>query len=156
MRTRHMTRFGTAAMLLGAIAFSAGCSGDDGGPSTSPLTIAPTEDENGDSQVGIVGDALELPLRVIVTRDEEPVEDVEVQWITTTGGSFNPGTSLTGPDGIATTIWTLGPGAGDQTASARVVGAEGSPVSFSALAIDPPPGGGGGGGPEPLRRRVVR
>jgi hypothetical protein len=154
MPTPHMTRFRTAALLLAAMAFSAGCSGDDGGPNTSPLTIAPTEDENGDSQVGNVGDELDLPLRVLVTRDEEPVEDVEVQWITTSGGSFDPGTSLTGPDGIATTTWTLGSGSGDQTASAQLVGAEGSPVNFTALAINPPPGG-GGGEPEPLRRRAA-
>jgi len=91
------------------------------------------------------------------TRHGQPAEDVEVQWVTTSGGAFTPGTSLTGADGIATTTWTRGPGVGNQSANARLLGAEGSPVIFSALAIDPPSGGGGGGGGlEPLRRPLIR
>jgi hypothetical protein len=102
MPTRHLARVGTAALLLGAVAFSTGCSGDDGGPSTSPLVMAPAEDENGDNQFGNVGERLDVPLRVIVTRDGQPAEAVEVQWVTTLGGAFAPGTSLTGADGSAT------------------------------------------------------
>jgi len=136
-----MARIGTAALLLGAVACSTGCSGDDGGASNSPLVIAPAEDENGDNQFGNVGEQLGLPLRVIVT---------------TSGGAFAPGTSLTGAAGIATTTWTLGAGLGSQSASARVLGAEGSPVTFSARALAPPPIGGGGGGPQPLRRPLIR
>jgi hypothetical protein len=151
----HLIRIATAASLLGAIAFSVGCGDDDGGPSASLLVIEQTLEETGDDQVGNVEQPLDDPLRVIVTRDGQPVEDEEVQWLTTAGGSFTPGTSLTGPDGIATTSWTLGPDAGDQTANARLVGAEGSPVTFSALALNPPPPGGGGGGPELLRRPLV-
>ena len=155
----HMTQIGTAALLLGAAVLSSGCSSDDGGPSLSTLTIAPTENDNGDSQAGTVGDPLDVPLRVIVTRDDQPVPDVDVQWLTTSGGSFEPATSVTGSDGIASTAWTLGATSGSQTATARVPGAEGSPVTFPALATDPPGGGGGGGGgggPQPARRAIIR
>jgi hypothetical protein len=148
-----MTRIGTAALVLAAVGFSAGCSGDDGGPSGSPLVVAQTEEENGDTQIGTVSEPLSDVLRVVVTRDGQPVADVEVQWLTSSGGSFAPGTSLTG---IATSTWILGPEAGDQEASARVVGAEGSPVLFSAVGVDPPPGGGGGGPIQPIRRPVNR
>ena len=153
MTTWHLARIATAASLLGAVAFSTGCGDDAGGLISSPLAIAQTLEESGDDQVANVGEPLDEPLRVIVTRDDQPVEDEEVQWLTTSGGSFTPGTSVTGADGIATTTWTLGPNPGEQAANARLIGAEGSPVSFSALAIDPPPpgGGGGGGGPVPSR-----
>jgi len=77
MPTSHVARIGTAAPLLGAVAFSTGCNDDGGGPSLSPLA---------------------------------------------------------------------------KTASARLVGAEGPPVTFSALAVDPAPVGGGGGGPQQLPR----
>jgi hypothetical protein len=155
MPTRQMARIGRVALLLGGVAISAACSDDSGGPS-SPLVVAQTEENSGDIQFGVVSEPLDEVLRVIVTRDGQPVEDVEVQWLTTSGGSFTPGTSLTGPDGIATTSWILGPTEGEQSASARVVGAEGSPVIFTAQAADPPPGGGGGGPIEPIRRPIIR
>lgn len=155
MPTSHLAQLRTTAMLLAAAAFSTGCSGDDGGPSSSPLAIAETEEASGNSQGDNVGETLGQVLRVIVTRDSQPVEGVEVQWLTTSGGSFSPGTSLTDTDGIATTTWTLGPGVGEQSASARLVGAEGSPVMFRAFAFDQPAGG-GGGGPLQLRRPRVR
>ena len=119
------------------------------------MAVAQTEDASGDGQVGFVGETLDDALRVIVTRDGQPVEDVEVQWLTT-GGTVSPGSSLTDATGIATSTWTLGPTPGDQTASARVVGAEGSPVDFTASAVMTPPPGGGGGDPEPLRIPIIR
>jgi hypothetical protein len=152
-----MARIGAVALLLGAVGTLAGCS-NDSGPTPSPLVIAQTEEGSGDAQIGPIGEPLDEALRVFVTRDDQPVEDVEVQWLTTTGGSFTQGTTTTDVNGIATAIWILGPEAGDQSASARVVGAEGSPVLFSAVAFDPGPGGGGGGGggPEPLRIPLIR
>jgi plastocyanin len=45
---------------------------------------------------------------------------------------------VTGADGVASTMWTLGTIAGAQTASATLNGASGSPVSFSATAIAGP------------------
>jgi hypothetical protein len=151
-----MARIGAVALLLGAVGTAAGCS-DDSGPTLSPLVVAQTEEQSGDAQIGPIGQPLDDALRVIVTRDDQPVEDVEVQWLTTTGGSFVQGTTMTDADGVATATWILGPEPGDQAASARVVGAEGSPVPFSAVAFDPGPGGGGGGGPvEPLRLPIIR
>jgi hypothetical protein len=152
-----MARIGVVALLLGAVGTVAGCS-DDSGSTPSPLAVAQTEEQSGDAQIGPIGQPLDDALRVVVTRDGQPVEDVEVQWLTTTGGSFTQGTTTTDANGVATATWILGPEPGDQAASARVVGAEGSPVLFSATAFDPgPPGGGGGGGePLPLRIRIIR
>jgi Bacterial Ig-like domain (group 1) len=153
MPTRCKARIGTMALLIGVVGAGAGCS-NDSGPTPTPMAVAQTEDESGDGQTAFVGEALD-PLRVIVTRDGQPVEDVEVQWVTT-GGTVNPGASQTDASGVATTTWTLGPTPGDQSASARVVGAEGSPVEFSANALMTPPPGGGGGDPEPLRLPILR
>lgn len=154
MPTRCMARIGTLALLFGVAGAAAGCS-DDSGTNPTPMALAQTEDASGDGQVGFVGQTLDDALRVIVTRDGQPVEDVEVQWLTT-GGTVSPGSSLTDATGIATSTWTLGPTPGDQTASARVVGAEGSPVDFTASAVMAPPPGGGGGDPEPLRIPIIR
>jgi hypothetical protein len=150
-----MARIGTIALLLGVAGAVAGCS-DDSGSTPIPMAVAQTEDESGDGQDGFVGATLDDALRVIVTRDGQPVEDVEVQWTSATGGTFRPDTSLTDANGIATTAWTLGPTPGDQSASARVVGAEGSPVIFSANAAMTPKPGDGGGEPEPLRIPIIR
>lgn len=152
MPKQFRKRLTAAALALGSF-MVAGCSGD-GGLSATPLAIAVTEEENGSGQTGRVGQQLDAELRVTVTRDGGPEADVEVQWITTNGGSFSPGTSVTDESGIATTLWTLGPDEGSQSANARLVGATGSPVSFNANALgvpDPPPGGG-----PPLARRRGR
>jgi hypothetical protein len=156
MPMRRMARIGTVALLLGWSAASVGCS-DDSGPSGTPLVVAQTEDESGDGQVGRINEPLNDLLRVIVTREGQPVQNVEVQWVSNTGGTFAPGTTLTNSAGVAASSWILGPESGEQAASARVVGAEGSPVEFSASAVlPPPPGGGGGGEPQPIRLPVVR
>ena len=152
MPTRCMARIGTLALLFGAAGAATGCGGDSTTP--TPMAVAQTDDENGDGQTGFVGDALD-PIRVIVTRDGQPVADVEVQWLTT-GGTVNPGASQTDAAGVATTTWTLGPTPGTQSASARVVGADGSPVEFTANALMTPPPGGGGGEPEPVRLPILR
>jgi len=155
MPKQFRNRLTAAALVLGSF-IVAGCSGDDGGLNATPLTIAVTEEENGSGQVGQVGQQLDDELRVAVTRDGEPAADVEVQWVTSDGGSFSPGTSVTDAAGIATTLWTLGSEEGGQTANARLVGATGSPVPFSANALGVPTQPPGGPGGPPLSRRPVR
>jgi plastocyanin len=130
----------SAAVL---IAVAAGCGGDSGPPPPEdPLVIQKTPTASGDGQTGTVGGALPDELRVVITRASEPQTGVVVDWATANGGSLAPATSSTDADGIATSIWTLGPDAGPQTATATAVdGADGSPVSFTATAEDeaPPP-----------------
>ena len=137
----------SGALLTGAtlIATAVGCGGGNGGndppPDDDPLVVAATTASSGNGQTGPVGEALPSELRVVITRSDEPEEGVAVTWATPDGGSLAPAASNSGADGIATTIWTLGPDAGSQTATATVADADGSPVSFTATAEDdtPPP-----------------
>ena len=102
-------------------------------PATATIALAPTG--SGDGQTGAPGQALPNQLRVLVTVDGEPQENVTVTW-STTDGSVAPASMSTDAEGISATTWTLGPTAGAQTAQAALVGATGSPVTFSATAAD--------------------
>ena len=99
------------------------------------ITIAKAPTSSGDRQTGAPGHALPNQLRVLVTIDGEPQENVTVTW-STTGGSVAPTSVATDAEGISATTWTLGPTAGAQTAQATLEGATGSPVSFSATAAE--------------------
>lgn len=126
---------GTSLAVLGA-----GCSSDNQGPGQSPLVIEkPTK--SGDQQIGPVGTALDNSLRVLITRDGGPVEGVDVAWSAGQGGSLTE-EAPSDQAGIASVVWTLGPGEGSQSATAAVDGAEGSPLTFTATATaapEPPP-----------------
>lgn len=49
---------------------------------------------------------LDHRLRVMITRDAVPVENVAVRW-STTEGSLSPATTTTDAGGVATAAWTL-------------------------------------------------
>jgi plastocyanin len=116
----------------GVIAACGGGGGGGGGPS---LTIAKAGAPNGDAQSAVVTSVLPDPLRVLVQEDGSPKAEVSVTWSTAaTGASVSPTSSLTDAAGVATTQWTLGQGAGTQTAQAALSGASGSPVGFTATA----------------------
>ena len=115
------------------------CSEDDQGPGQSPLDIEKPATKSGDRQNGPVSTPLGNPLRVLITRDGEPVEDVDVEWAAGQGGSLSDEQS-SDAEGIATVVWTLGPNVGEQTATATVQGADGSPLTYTATATT-------GGGP---------
>jgi hypothetical protein len=100
---------------------------------TITIVMAPTG--SGDGQTGPPGQALPEQLRVLVTVDGEPQENVTVTW-STTGGSVAPTSVATDAEGISATTWTLGPATGAQIAEATLEGATGSPVSFSATAAE--------------------
>jgi plastocyanin len=121
--------------------------GDAEGPGQSALVIEKPASESGDQQTGPVGTALGSPLRVLITRDGEPVRDVDVEWSVGQGGSLG-GEQQSGADGIASVVWTLGPEVGEHAATASVTGAEGSPLTYTATATT-------GGGP-PGRTVQVR
>ncbi len=90
----------------------------------------------GDNQIGVAGQALATSLSVIV-RDasNNPASGVTITWTAATGGgSVNPTSSATGTDGIASTVRTLGPGAGAQTTTASASNVTGSPVTFTSVA----------------------
>jgi plastocyanin len=125
-----------------AVAAFAGCSGDDQGPGELPLVIEKPVTKSGDEQTGPVGVALGNPLRVLITREGEPVEGVGVDWAAGQGGSVSD-EQESDADGFATVVWTLGPDQGTHSATAEVDGAEGSPLTYTATATTgtgPPPG----------------
>ena len=88
---------------------------------------------SGDNQTGSGGAALAQPL-VVEVRDAfaNPVPGATVDWATPSGGSLAPPSGPTGVNGQAQSVWTLGPSAPSQTATATV-GAL-TPASFSATA----------------------
>ena len=138
-----MRRRGVGSLMVGMVVWlGAACSSDDQGPGQSPLVIEKPATKSGDQQTGPVGTALGNPLRVLITRDGEPVEDVNVEWTAGQGGALSD-EQASGEDGIASVVWTLGPEIGEHAVTASVSGAEGSPLTYTATATTgggPPPG----------------
>jgi protocatechuate 3,4-dioxygenase beta subunit len=90
---------------------------------------------SGNDQTTAVGTGLPQPLAVRVTDAfGNPVADIEVQW-DAESGSVDPGSSLSGSDGLAQTSWVLGSPTGTQNAKASSGQLEGSPVGFTATAV---------------------
>ncbi|HUQ14451.1 MAG TPA: plastocyanin/azurin family copper-binding protein [Gemmatimonadales bacterium] len=139
-----MRRSGIGLLVVGTslAGLGAACSGDDQGPGEPPLVIEKPATKSGDQQFGPVGTALGNPLRVLITRDGEPVEGVNVDFSVGQGGSLGQ-EEESDSAGIATAVWTLGPEVGNHAATAAVAGAEGSPLTYTATATTgtgPPPG----------------
>jgi plastocyanin len=117
-------------------ALVAGCGAEDRqAPDPSTLELSKPEDISGDVQVGIAGKPLPDSLRVLVTRDGEPVEGVTVTWFTTEG-AVTPGEVRTGPDGLAATTWTTKALYAEQFAAATIDG--GPTIGFTAIATPDP------------------
>jgi hypothetical protein len=86
----------------------------------------------GSGQDGVVFMALDNPLTVTVTDQfGNPIAGETVGFTTTDGGSFSPTSAVTDAAGVATTSWTLGTAAGEQTATASVTPFT---VGFTAMA----------------------
>ena len=76
------------------------------------------------------------PTVLVVDRFGNPVGGVSVTWdVTAGGGSVGSGETPTGEDGRAGVTWTLGSKVGVQKVMARVEGAHGSPVTFTATVL---------------------
>jgi len=103
------------------------------------VTIAKAGAPNGDAQTAVVASVLPVSLRVVVLEDGAPKAGVTVAWSAAAlAGSVAPTSSVTDAAGEATTQWTLGQGAGAQTARATLSNASGSPVTFNATATPGP------------------
>jgi hypothetical protein len=89
------------------------------------------------SQPGRIGQAVpEAPTVLVLDQFGNPVGGTEVDWeVTAGGGTVSSPQTVTGADGKATVTWTLGPGIGVQKLTARVEGAHGSPVTFTATVL---------------------
>jgi plastocyanin len=117
-----------------------GCNNDNG-PAVSAPIIAKAGTKNGDTQTGPAGQPLPSELRVQVTRDGAPASGVTVTWSTGTGGSLTPSSDLTDDGGLSSSVWTLGPASGPQSADARVEGGGlNSTTTFTATASSGTPG----------------
>ena len=129
-RSTLFSRLGTLVLAGATIT----CSSNEPNPPPEAAVLAMA---GGNSQSAPAGQALANPIGVLVTDDNgDPVAGVTVGWSADDGGSVSPSSVATGDDGRATTTWTLGPTAGSQTATATVDGLEGSPVQFTATAVE--------------------
>lgn len=135
---RRLVRAGLAAAAAGGFLSAVGCSDDETAPEP-PLILAKAP-QSGDNQAALVGEQLPFALRVVVTRDDEPVEDVEVVWNAGGNGSMTPESSTTDANGIAESFWTLGTAPGQQSATARAPESDQAPISFTATAEAAPEG----------------
>jgi hypothetical protein len=79
---------------------------------------------SGNEQSGVPGTALAQPLVVQVNdASGNPVAGAPVTWVVTGGGgTLDPSTSTTDATGRASSVWTLGPAPGSNTAEAVVSG----------------------------------
>jgi hypothetical protein len=110
----------------------------DGG--TDPGNATRIEMVSGNGQDATVGTTLPDSLIVRVTdQNGDPVQGVAVAWAAQGGGSVSAASVESGDDGLAGVLRTLGTTPGDQTATATVTGLDGSPVQFTATAVDGPP-----------------
>ncbi len=102
------------------------------------VPVAPRKDA-GDAQTATVGTALGGAIRVkLQDRLGSPVAGVAVTFTPAIGGgSMNPSTASTGSDGTASTIWTLGPGAGIHAMQVFATGVKDT-VYFTATATAGP------------------
>lgn len=101
-------------------------------------------------QTGLPGEELREPLRVQATEmikdKEEPVPDIVVNFVVTSGGGFMyAGTAATDKDGIAADYWTIGPSLEDDNrVEVRSVDSDGTKhvwgtfYAYPAPDIDPP------------------
>jgi alpha-tubulin suppressor-like RCC1 family protein len=105
---------------------------DNSGPEDHPAQLI--EPVNAVELTGTAGRPVgELQARVTDERGS-PVAGVEVEWGSEDGGSFvRLGKELTGSDGVARAMWTLGAPASLQEARATVLGVE-EPAVFTARA----------------------
>jgi plastocyanin len=109
-----------------------GCGGGD----TSPSPTTAIAKVSGDGQNGTVGQPLAQPIQVLVTENNSPVVGATVTWSTTLSqGELTPSSQSTDGNGLASTLWTLGPFKGLQTITATVIGATTAAMNFTATAV---------------------
>jgi adhesin/invasin len=111
---------------LPPILFTASASADV----PSKLTLV-----SGDNQSGVAGQPLANPLVVKVTdANNNPVENVSVDWTPNVGGSVSTPTSATDANGVAQMIRTLGATPGAYTTTAAVAQLNAPALTFTSTA----------------------
>ena len=143
---RPLRRRTRLAVLL-TLATAWGCGSGDlvlppGGETARIVTV------EGDAQTGPVGAELPGPLIVQLVDDAgNGIANRAIVWIVSAGGgSVDPGSRTTDPQGFAVAQWTLGPAPGANEVQVQVPGV--GSVTFTATAT------GGGGGPGPVATTI--
>ena len=115
--------------------------GGDGGTEPPPALVPTGASSSGDGQTALAGTVLPTSITVIISdQNGNVLAGVTITWAATTGGgSVNPASSTTGVDGSASTTWTLGTTAGQQTVTATIPNL--SPLVFTATAVAGDPAG---------------
>jgi hypothetical protein len=143
----------TTMWTLGSATGSQAATASSGDLNGSPVTFTAVAEAgspeeltrvSGNGQSAAPGSELPAPL-VVRLLDERGngVPNRPVSWVVATGGgSVNPATSTTDPEGRASTRWTIGAGANTLNAVVSGVGV----VGFTATGTSGGGGGGGGGG----------
>lgn len=121
-----------ARLLVAVAVLAAGCGGEDGGggiPGDEALQVV-----GGAGQRAPAASTLPVAYTVrLVDDDGAPVAGATVEWtVESGGGSVAPGSAVTGADGQASTLHTLGPGVGEGRVVARALG---SSVRFDSEAM---------------------
>ena len=76
------------------------------------------------------------PAVLAVDRFGNPVANATVEWqVSAGGGVLSDSSTSTAADGTASVTWTLGDQTGVQKVTARLPGASGSPITFSATVL---------------------
>src|SRR5665213_1016623 len=131
----------TAAVLTAGIAGIAGitaCGADATTPTDTTTNIAPngtmiTVDSVINAQTAVAGDTIQIFVRV-KTSTGAPIPGDTVTWNVATGGGSVPSkTSVTDANGIASTAWVLGTGAGANSLGANITGAA-VPINATGIA----------------------
>jgi len=107
--------------------------------SPETLMVRQADSPNGNGQTQLVDTYLHDPIRVVVTEGGIPKAGVSVDWETSGQGATVGQSILSDQDGMAQTFWKMPNTAGPQQATATVLGAAGSPVTFVATALAGPP-----------------
>ena len=126
-----MRNMSILVVLAAGISLACG-GGDNGGGGGPPAGTNLIAKESGDNQNGLVNTALTSDFCAKVTESGAAVTGATVNWTTSSGGTLNPPSNLTGANGVACSRLTLGTSAGAQTVQAASTGATGSPVTFNA------------------------
>jgi len=135
MPLKHLCRPLPATLALAA--GLAACGGG-GGPSDDPggggsTVVLQKPAGSGDAQTGGVLDTLPIPLTVLVTEGGIPSAGRVVTFTPlTSAGVVVPMVDTTGADGLASTTWILGTGAGVRQVQAALAGGGVTPLIFSA------------------------
>lgn len=118
-------------LLMAAIAVaSLRCGSDLGDPAVDPASV---QEVSGNGQAGLINEPLAEPLIVQVEDDAgAPLEGVTVRWTVSGGGRVDRSQVVTGADGMASVVRTLGGVAGEQTTTATVEDLP--PVEFISIA----------------------